>query len=172
MVRTVDKWLARCELVLLTLAIVCAVSMMCLTSADAILRYLFNKPIEGAYELTEKYFMVGTVFLGVSYAYRGGALIRITFLVERLPEWARLIANYFAQIVSVSYCILLVVATFQQSLRVQANGTALSTLDVPLGPANFLVPIGLFFLSALTLIDVLRVKSGESHLFQESTSAS
>jgi len=172
MVQTVDKWLARCELVLLILAIVCAVCMMCLTSADAILRYLLNKPIEGAYEITEKYLMVGTVFLGISYAYRGGALIRITFLVERLPNWARLIANYIAQIVSVSYCILLVVATMQQSLRVQANGTALSTLDVPLGPANFLVPIGLFFLTAVTLIDVLRVKSGKSHLFQESTSAS
>ena len=28
--------------------------------------------------------MVATIFLGLSYAYRGGVFIRVTFLVDRL----------------------------------------------------------------------------------------
>lgn len=169
MIRTIEKWLARCELALLYVAVLCTVAMTCLTTADATFRYLLNRPIMGAYEITEKYLMVGMVFLGVSYAYRGGAFIRITFLVDRLPAAGKLLANYLAQVVSVLYCVLLVIATIQQTLRVQADGTTLSSVDLPLAPAYVVVPVGLFFLSALALIDLARVKSGQSHLFKEAS---
>lgn len=169
MVQWIDRWLARCEVLLLHVAVLCTLVMTCLTSFDAVSRYLLNLPITGAYEITEKFLMVGLVFLGVGYAYRGGAFIRVTFLVDRLPATGQLIANYIAQIVSLLYCVLLVVATLQQSFRVQANGTTLSTLDVSLAPAYFVVPVGLFFLSALVLIDVLRVKEGRSHLLRDVT---
>ena len=32
--------------------------------------------------------MVAAIFLGLSYAYRGGVFIRVTFLVDRLPAGA------------------------------------------------------------------------------------
>ena len=41
-------------------------AMMTLTAADVCLRYLFNRPIMGAYELNE--FMMA-VFVGFSFAY-------------------------------------------------------------------------------------------------------
>ena len=64
-------------------------AMMLLTSGRrAVSRYLLNSPILGAYEITEKYLMVATIFLGLSYAYRGGVFIRVTFLVDRLPARA------------------------------------------------------------------------------------
>lgn len=169
MLRLIEKWIERCELALLYVAVLAALAMTCLTTADAASRYLLNMPILGAYEITEKYLMVGTVFLGVSYAYRGGAFIRITFFVDRLPAAGKLVLNYIAQFVSLAYCVLLVVATIQQSLRVHGNGTTLSAPEWPLAPAYFLVPIGLFFLSVLVLTDVLRVKSGKSHLFLEAS---
>ena len=48
------------------------------------------------YEITEKYLMVAAIFLGLSYGYRGGLFIRVTFLVDRLSGTARLAADYFA----------------------------------------------------------------------------
>ena len=63
--------------------------MMLLTTADALGRYLFNRPILAAYELTTNYLMVGVVFLALPYAYREGANIRVTFLVDRLGRTAR-----------------------------------------------------------------------------------
>ena len=71
------------------------VAMMLLTSADALFRYLFNSPILGAYEITEKYLIVAAIFLGLSYAYRGGVFIRVTFLVDRLPRSWRTAADHF-----------------------------------------------------------------------------
>ena len=81
---SIEKWLWRCELVLVYASVLAALAMMCLTSADALSRYLLNRPIIGAYEITEKYLMVATIFLGLSFAYRGGVFIRVTFLVDRL----------------------------------------------------------------------------------------
>ena len=64
---SIEKWLWRCELVLVYAGVLAAFAMMCLTSADALSRYLLNRPIIGAYEITEKYLMVATIFLGLSY---------------------------------------------------------------------------------------------------------
>jgi len=84
-VQTTERWLLRCEQVLVYAGVAAMLAMMCLTSADALSRYLLNRPILGAYEFTEKYLMVASIFLGLSYAYRGGMFIRVTFLIDRLP---------------------------------------------------------------------------------------
>ena len=51
---------------LVCLAILASAAMMLLTSGDALARYLFNAPIIGAYEVTEKYLMPASIFLGFS----------------------------------------------------------------------------------------------------------
>src|SRR3954463_2741197 len=84
------RWLTRCELALLYVGVLATFAMMCLTSADALSRYAFNRPILGAFEITEKYLMVAAIFMGLSYGYRGGLFIRVTFLVDRLSGTARL----------------------------------------------------------------------------------
>ena len=102
--KTLGKILYRCELALLYLGVFATFAMMCLTSGDALSRYVFNRPIMGAYEITEKYLMVAAIFLGLSYGYRGGLFIRVTFLVDRLSGAARLAADYFAFLVSLAFC--------------------------------------------------------------------
>ncbi len=163
----IERWLLRCEAVLIYAAVLATFVMMCLTSVDAASRYLINSPITGAYEVTEKYLMVAGTFLGFSYAYRGGVFIRVAFLVDRLPAALKLLCNYFAQIVSLIYCLVFVVATTQQALRAIAEATTLSTLPILVGPAYFLVPVGFFAMTVLMLIDLPRVRTGQSHLFGE-----
>src|SRR5713226_8070860 len=109
--RAIGKVLWRCELALVYTSVVATIAIMGLTSADALSRYLFNRPITGAYEITEKYLMVAAIFLGLSYAYRGGVFIRVTFLVDRLPRPLQLAANYVAYLISLAFCVLVVVAT-------------------------------------------------------------
>src|SRR5262245_2618530 len=112
-VKFIGKLLWRCELVLVNAGVLATVVMMLLTSADALSRYLLNRPIIGAYELTEKYLMVAAIYLGLSYAYRGGVFIRVTFVVDRLPPTLKLAANYFAHLVSIAFCVISLVATSQ-----------------------------------------------------------
>jgi TRAP-type C4-dicarboxylate transport system permease small subunit len=165
--RSIGKWLWRCELVLVHAGVLAAFAMMCLTSADALSRYAFNRPILGAYEITEKYLMVAAIFLGLSYAYRGGVFIRVTFLVDRLPGPLKLLANYFAHLVSLLFCLIILVATGQQAWRGLQDDTTLSALPVLVGPAYCLVPLGFLALTLLMLIDLPRVRSGQSYLFRE-----
>jgi TRAP-type C4-dicarboxylate transport system permease small subunit len=167
--KSIGKWLWRCELVLVYASVLATVVMMLLTSADALSRYLLNRPIIGAYELTEKYLMVAAIFLGLSFAYRGGVFIRVTFLVDRLPAPMKLLANYFAHLVSLLFCLVVLVATGRQALRGLSDDTTLSALPILVGPAYCLVPLGFLALTAIMLIDLTRVRSGQSYLFREET---
>ena len=171
MLKTIEKWLERCETVLLYVAVVATFAMMCVTTADAAGRYLLNRPITGAYEVTEKYLMVAMVFMGVCYAYRGGAYIRVTFLLDHLPRAIKIFFDYLAQIFSIVYGIVLVVATAQQYLRVSSDRMTLSAVDIPVAPAYLIVPVGLFFLSVLMVLDLPRVRRGESLLFKDDAPA-
>lgn len=157
-----------CEKVMLYIATMSTFVLMLLTTADAGGRYLFNRPITGAYEITTNYLMMAAVFLALSYGYREGAYIRVTFLADRLPGKVKLFVNYFVQLVSIVYGGLLIIATFQQALRIIDSHTTLSSIDfIPLGPAYVIVPVGLFFMSLAMLLDIRKVKEGKSPLFQE-----
>jgi TRAP-type C4-dicarboxylate transport system permease small subunit len=162
----IAKWLWRCELVLVYAAVLATMSMMFLTTADALGRYLFNRPIIGAYEITEKYLMVAAIFLGLSYGYRGGIFIRVSFLVDRLPAVPRMLADHLAHAVSLAWCLVFVAATAQQALRALADDTTLTTLPVLVGPAYLLVPAGFLALTVMLLIDLPRIRRGEAFLFR------
>ena len=168
----IGRWLIRCELALLYVGVFATFAMMCLTSADALSRYLFNSPILGALEITEKYLMVASVFLALSYGYRGGLFIRVTLLVDRLSGKTRLAADYFAHLVTLAFCVFMLFATGQQALRALSEDTELSTLPILVGPAYSFVPIGFLALTVILLIDLTRVRSGQSMLLsQEAPSA-
>jgi TRAP-type C4-dicarboxylate transport system permease small subunit len=166
-VRSLEKWLWRCELALVYAGVLATFLMMCLTSADALCRYLLNRPILGAYEITEKYLMVAAIFLGLSYAYRGGVFIRVTFLVDRLPPTLKQVANHIAILLSLAFCAFILVATGQQAWRGLNDDTTLSALPVLVGPAYSLVPLGFLALTVVMLADLPRVRSGRSYLFRE-----
>lgn len=156
-----------CERVLTVVAAVATFSMMLLTTADAGGRYLFNRPILAAYELTTSYLMIAAVFLAMPYAYRQGANIRVTFLVERLGRTARLVIDHLVQIVSILYCAALVVATFQQARHVLRTGTTFVTMELPLWPAHLVVAIGLFVTTLMMLLDLPEVRRKRSSLFMD-----
>ncbi len=167
--KSIEKWMLICDAALVYVAVLATFALMCLTTADAASRYLLNSPITGAYEITEKYLMVAGTFLGFAYAYRRGVFIRVTFVVDRLPAGPKLICYYFAQLISLAYCIFFVVATMEQALRASEEATTLSALPIPLAPAYFLVPIGFFAMTLFMALDLTRVKSGSSALFREET---
>jgi TRAP-type C4-dicarboxylate transport system permease small subunit len=156
-----------CERVLTVVAAVATFSMMLLTTADAGGRYLFNRPLLAAYELTTSYLMIAAVFLAMPYAYRQGANIRVTFLVERLGRTARLVIDHLVQIVSILYCGALVVATFQQARHVLRTGTTFVTMELPLWPAHLVVAIGLFVTTLMMLLDLPEVRRKRSSLFMD-----
>ncbi len=162
------KVLRGCECVMLYISTLSTFVLMLLTTVDAGGRYLFNRPITGAYEVSTNYLMIAAVFMALTLGYRQGAYIRVTFLVDRLPAKVRLVVNHLVQVFSVLYGFMLVIATYKQALRTFEMHTTLSSLDIiPVGPAYVIVPVGLFFLSLAMLLDMRKVRRGQSPLFGE-----
>ena len=156
-----------CERVLTYAAVVATSVMVFLTTVDAIGRYLFNRPITGAYEITEKYLMLACVFLGCAYAYRKGAFIRVTILTDRLPKPVMVIINHLVQMLSALYILVMVVASTAQMLRLYGSKMTFNTISEPVWPASALVPVGLLFMLVLVALDLRKVRKGESALFKE-----
>lgn len=152
------------EALLLGAGVFATFAMMCLTTADALSRYALNSPILGALELTEKYLMVAAIFLGLSYAYRGGLFIRVTLLVDRLPERGRMAADLFAQLVTLAFSLFVLFATARQAIRALSDATQLSTLPINVGPAYSFVPLGFLALTVILLIDLARLMRKEPPL--------
>jgi TRAP-type transport system small permease protein len=162
-----ERILSQCEKWSTRLAVLSIFVMMVLTTADAIGRYLFNFPITGAYEVTEKYLMLVAVYLGASYTYRGGSNIRITLVVNHLPRHVKMVLNIFAQVFSTGYGFLLVIPAVQNVIRTYAQKITLSSSNLPLWIPYAAIPIGLFLMSLFMLRDLPRVRAGKSALFRE-----
>ena len=160
------RWLDRAEAALTLVAVIATFVMMLLTTADAIGRYVFNRPILVAYELTTNYLMIAAVFLAMPFAYREGANIRVTFVVERLRGPARLVVDHVVQLVSLLYCAALVVATLLQARHILRTGTTFTTIDAPLWPGHFVVSLALFVAAVMMLVDLGEVRKGRSSLFR------
>jgi TRAP-type C4-dicarboxylate transport system permease small subunit len=168
-----QRFLAGWERLMLVLSTMTTFVLMVLTTADAGGRYLLNRPITGAYELSTNYLMIILVFTAMTYCYRTGSHIRVTFLVDRLPAKVRLVVNCIVQIVTALIGVLLVIATFKQALLALETHTTLSSLPfVPLGPAYFIIPVGLFSMSMSMLLDIPKVGKGSSPLFEEGSPTS
>jgi TRAP-type transport system small permease protein len=161
-----QKVLRGCERVMLYISALSTFALMLLTTADAGGRYIFNRPITGAYEVSTNYLMIAAVFMALGFGYRQGSYIRVTLLTSHLRGKVKMAVNYFVQMVSVLYGAMLVIATYSQALRTFEMHTTLSSLDfIPVGPAYVIVPVGLFFMSLAMLLDIPKVSKDQSPLF-------
>ena len=156
-----------CERALTLLAALSTFCMMLLTTADAGGRYLLNRPILAAYEVTTNYLMVAAVFFALPFAYRQGANIRVTFLVNRLGRTVRGAINHAVQILSILYGAALVFATLNQARHVLTTGTTFVTLELPLWPAHAIVCAGLLVTTLMMALDLPAVRRDRSSLFAE-----
>jgi TRAP-type C4-dicarboxylate transport system permease small subunit len=168
--KAMKKLLAGCERVMIYVSTLSTLLLMLLTTADAGGRYLFNRPITGAYEISTTYLMIAAVFLGMAYGYNQGAHIRVTFLMDRVPRGVKLVVNHVVQGVSIIYGVMLVIAAWQQTLRTVDTGMNLSSVEIPQWPAYGVVTVGLFFMALSMLLDMRKVRKGESPLFLDDSS--
>ena len=73
-----------------TVATVCILVLMILTTADVVLRYILGMPLKGAYEFSEILFLCA-VFLGMAYTQLFHEHINADFLVNRLSKHTNLV---------------------------------------------------------------------------------
>jgi TRAP-type C4-dicarboxylate transport system permease small subunit len=127
---------------------------MFLTAADVVLRYAFNRPIVGSYDLTE-YMMAIMVSFGLAYCAFLKGHVRIDLLVGHLPP------RFQAGIDSVTGLLgflLFCLITWQSFVYMQllsASGLESTVLLIPRYPFAGLVCLGSAFMTLILLSDFL-----------------
>jgi TRAP-type C4-dicarboxylate transport system permease small subunit len=136
--------------------------LMLLTVADVVLRYVFNAPILGSYELTEVA-MVVIAFLAIPYAAAKRVNVRVDLLVGGLPK--QMLARFDAVTCCLSIVITAILAWFTvpQAFYIKQVGVQTEMLRIHTYPFYFVIAFGfflLFFVLIGNLIEILRKAVG------------
>lgn len=129
--------------------------IMLLISFDVIGRNLFNKPIKGAFELTE----LGAallVFFALAVTHRQGEHITIDFLVDRFSKKIR---NWLVAIIEFCIAIVLLYMSWHMydfGLRSMARNTTTTDLLIPIYPFLIIAAITLIIFAITAIIKAVK----------------
>ena len=113
--------------------------MMAIIVIDVILRFLFNKPVQGSYEIVQL-MMVCTVSLGISYTGLDKGHVAVGFLISKFSERKQAIINSFNYLVSVILFFFISWKSFVQVSVMKESETTTAMLEWPIYP--FVIVLG------------------------------
>ena len=135
--------------------VIMMVLLVLLTVADVFLRFFFNSPILGSFELTE-YLLVVIVFFAIPWATQEDINVRVDLFTGKLR------GRNQAKVYAVS-CVLSIVITFilgwytvPQAKYIYDLNVESDMLKIPSYPFYFLVAIGFFFLFFILIARFIR----------------
>lgn len=146
--------------------------MMFITTADAVMRYLFNQALVGAYHFSEKYLMVIIVFFSLSYVMKMKGHISIDLFKKYLPKKLVKVLDMIYMLLA---AILMFFIGYQAMIMTQeayvnhyvATGiiswpTWLSWIWIPVGA--YLFTLRLLFIFLQLLFNLNRVETEEDRI--------
>lgn len=138
-------------------------TLMVLTTADVVGRYVFKNPIIGTYELTE-YLVLITIFAFFPYTQSKDSNISVDILFERFPAKFQGVINLFNHLVCLFLMVLIIWQSIEKAMKLEAAGQASTNLSIPSYPFMLFVAVGCAFLcfeyirNIVDIIDDLKSK--------------
>ena len=116
-------------------------AMMFLTATDVILRYIFDRPIAGAYELTE---FAMAIFIGTGIAYCGiiKGHVDVDVLVGKLSQKTQAVFASVTGLLSCGLFALITWNTFTFMKNILSLNTTSAALSIPVFPFIIIVGAG------------------------------
>jgi TRAP-type C4-dicarboxylate transport system permease small subunit len=128
--------------------------MMFSTTIDTVLRYLFNSPIPGVFELNEVILVV-CVFMGVAWCQVERGHIRVTVGLVRLSPRKAVILDTMVWIVALAFVLVLAQQTWHDAVYAYSiKMFRWGKVQMPIWWARALVPIGLWLLAIQLILDI------------------
>jgi TRAP-type transport system small permease protein len=132
------------------------VVMMLLTCADVFMRYLFNSPITGTYDVVG---LMGAVLASFAMPYtmlkKGHVAVEI--LVQSLSKGMQLIIETFTHLLGISMFLVLVWQALLLSRDMKAAGEVTPTLLLPFYPILYCMAVCFFGLCLAILVNLLHI---------------
>jgi TRAP-type C4-dicarboxylate transport system permease small subunit len=108
-------------------------AMMVLTFVDVVLRYVFNAPIRGGFEVSET-MMAILIFAGLPMVSRKGEHITIDSLVRLAPPRLRQLGAIVVQLGCAAALMGMAWLLWLRAMRFSAAGDVTQTLKLPIAP--------------------------------------
>lgn len=132
--------------------------MMLLTAADVALRYAFNRPITGSFDLTV-YMMAIVVAFGIANCAVKKGHVKVELVISRLPQRAQVIVGSITSFISLGLFSLITWQCFMNMKLLFATKLTSSVLLIPVFPFAGVVGIGSACLTLVLLVDFLNLLS-------------
>jgi TRAP-type transport system small permease protein len=148
------KWESRFDAVLGIAASALLMGLMVITFADVVARYLLNRPIRGAFEITELTLLV-LIFAGLPLVSHADEHVTMDFIDRVLP--ARLVGGWIRgmHLVCAALMFFLTWQIWIKAGRIAAYGDTTDVLRIVIGPFVYLMVAMIALTGAIHLYKVL-----------------
>jgi TRAP-type C4-dicarboxylate transport system permease small subunit len=126
--------------------------MMTLTFVDVVARYVFNRPLRGAFEITELLLLV-LIFAGLPLVTHAGEHVTMDLIDRFLGARERRLARRLVELICAALTFLLAWLMWIRAGRIAAYGDTTDVLRIEVGPF-------VYFMTAMILL------SGLLHLYK------
>jgi TRAP-type C4-dicarboxylate transport system permease small subunit len=147
-------WQRRAEAVLGVAASAILLGMMALTVVDVVARYAFNRPLRGAFEITELLLLV-LIFAGLPLVSLADEHAVMDFADRLLRRRARAALVRAVQALDAAFMFLLAWLTWLKADRIWAYRDATDVLRIVYGPFVYFMALTLGLAGAIHLYKVV-----------------
>jgi len=130
------------------------VMMMLLITVDVVLRYAFNRPIKGSYELIE-FMLVMLVFFGLAYTQTKKGHISIDLLTSHFSPGTQAVINSATYLLCLYGFALIAWRSIVQAEILRVAESSSGSLYLPIFPFMWVVVFGSALLCLVFLVDFL-----------------
>ena len=135
--------------------VACLTFMMLLTAVDVCLRYVFNRPITGAYEITELMMCVLVAF-GLAYTAVHKGHINVDFLISKLADSStQRVISVITSALSLGFFLVITWQSTLYSGKLRIGGYETEALTIPIYPFAYAVAVGS---AALFLVYIISLR--------------
>jgi len=129
--------------------------MVLLITLDVVLRYFFNRPIKGSYELVE-FMMAVLVYLGLAYTQTAKGHVSISLLTAKLSPANNAVIGSVTNALSLGIFALITWRCILQAEVTRTKGAISDILFIPNFLFMWVVVFGSFLLCLVFLLDFIR----------------
>lgn len=154
--KAVSRYKAIARIVSWVCGFIAAVAMVCMiliTVSDVFMRYFFNKPINGSFELTE-YLMIVVVFMAIPWATMRDAHVRVDLITGKFALRKQAFFYAISCILAIIISFLIAWYTIPEAMYIFNLDQKSDMLNIPKYPFYFMIVVG-FFILLFILIAVL-----------------
>jgi TRAP-type C4-dicarboxylate transport system permease small subunit len=154
--KVIEKVIGKTENILCAIGVGMFFVLMLLGAGDVIGRYVFNRPILGAQEISQ-ILMAAMVFLGWSYTQAMRANIRVELVISHFSSRVRAITNFATLFLSLVLFSLIVWRGAVIAMQCWKEHRLIETIYITSAPFHFLVSLGAFVLCLEFIIQMIHL---------------